>query len=475
MTTTLDVDLCVIGAGAAGLSVTAGAAQLGLNVVLVEKGLMGGDCLNYGCVPSKALLSAGKAAYHARHAGHLGVRATPTVDFGAAMDHVHRAIANITPMDTVARYEGFGAKVLQGTARFVDADTVVVDDLDTRIRAHRFVVATGSRPLVPPIDGLADVPYLTNETVFENRECPRHLVVIGAGPIGLEMAQAHRRLGAEVTVVEAVRAFGKDDPECAEIVLKQLRGEGIRLLIGAKAKKAVRGGQGVLLTVEQGGAEETLDASHVLVAAGRTPVLDTLDLDAAGVKHTKQGIAVDAGLRTGNGRIYAVGDVAGGPQFTHVAGYHAGIVIQRALFKIPAKVSTAAVPWVTYTDPELAHVGMTEDMAREAHGEIRILRWPLAENDRAQAEGLTDGIVKAIVTPKGRILGATIVAPGAGDLIQPWILAIASKLKIRAMTGYMAPYPTLGEMSKRAAGTFYAASLFSPRTRKIAKFMFRLG
>ena len=467
MSKVIKADIAVIGAGSGGLSVAAGAAQMGARTVLVEKGKMGGDCLNYGCVPSKALIAAAQAANTVRHSGRFGVNGhEPEIDFAAVHDHVHGVIAAIAPHDSVERFEGLGVEVIQGAGRFTGPREIEVDG--RRIRARRFVIATGSSAAVPPIPGLDDVPYLTNETIFDLTDRPEHLIVIGGGPIGAELAQAHRRLGAEATILEMARILGKDDPEVTEIVRQRLADEGVAMLEGVSISSVARDGNGVAVSIEQDGRERTVSGSHLLVAAGRRANVDGLNLDAAGIDYSPLGITVDARLRTTNKRVFAIGDVAGGYQFTHVAGYHAGIVIRNALFSLPAKANHDAVPWVTYTDPEIAHVGLTEAQARETHGDaIKVVRWSFAENDRAQAERETDGLVKAVVGPKGKILGASIAGLHAGELLQPWVLAISQGLKIGAMASIIAPYPTLGEVNKRAAGSYYTPTLFSDRTRKV--------
>ncbi len=474
MTETIKTDICVIGAGSAGLLVAAGASQMGAPTVLIEKAKMGGDCLNYGCVPSKALIAAGRAAQGHRHAATLGVRfRAPEVEFEQVHRHVQSVIAAIAPMDSVERYEGLGVTVIKAAARFTGRREIEAGG--RRIRARRFVVATGSQPLVPPIPGLDRVPYLTNETIFDLTSLPEHLIVIGGGPIGCELGQAFRRLGARVSIVEMFAIMPKDDPELVEVVRGRLEADGVELYEQTKVV-GVDGSDGrVTVSIEKDGAESRLEGSALLLAAGRRPTVEGLDLEAAGVVHDAKGIRTDARLRTSNPKIYAAGDVAGGYQFTHVAGYHAGVVIRNALFRLPAKVGYDAVPWVTYTEPELANVGMTEAQAREAAGEVRVLRAPFAENDRAQAERRLDGLIKVITRPNGRILGAAIVGPQAGELIQPWILAISQKLKIGAMAQVIAPYPTLGEIGKRAAGSFYQFKLFSDRTKALVRLLARFG
>ncbi len=464
-------DLCIIGAGSAGLTVAAGAAQLGARVILIERGEMGGDCLNYGCVPSKALIAAGHTAQAMRDAARFGIAPVePTVDFAATMDHVQGVIAAIAPNDSVERFEKLGVRVLRTTARFIAPDTVEAGG--EQIHARRFVIATGSRPTAPPIAGLDTVPYLTNETVFGNRQRPGHLVIIGGGPIGMEMAQAHRRLGTRVTVLEAAALLGKDDPELAAIVIARLSAEGV--VLRDKVKIARVSGPAGAITVELDGGER-IEATHLLVAAGRAPNIEGLDLDKAAIAFTKRGITVDKALRTSNRRVYAIGDINGLHPFTHMAGFHGSLVIRNALFRLPVDVHAAALPWATYTDPEMAQVGLTEAQARERHGDgVRIARWPLHENDRAQAERETTGLVKVVADKRGRVLGAGIAAPRAGELIHVWCLAMAKGLKLGSVAQMVVPYPTLGEASKRAAGSFFTDALFSPRTRWLVGLLQRL-
>ncbi len=471
----LTPDICVIGAGSGGLTVAAVAAAFGVSCVLVEKGKMGGDCLNYGCVPSKALLAAAKQAETIRKAPAFGVSAgQPKVNFARVHQHVHDVIAAIAPNDSVERFTGLGVTVIEAAGRFKDAETLVAGD--TEIRARRFVIATGSSPAAPPIPGLDTVDYLTNETIFDLTRRPNRLIIIGGGPIGLEMAQAHNRLGSTVTVIEALTPLAHDDPELTEIVLDQVQAEGVTLLTHTPVTRVRRYRSGVRVHYDAKGEELMIDGSHLLVAAGRKPNVGDLDLDKAGIETNKAGIKTDATLRTTNKRVYAIGDVAGGPQFTHIANYHAGLVIQSILFRIPAKPDHSTIPWVTYTDPELAHVGLNEKMGRAQNGErIRILRWPYAENDRAQAEKKTSGLIKVITNHRGRILGASIVGANAGDLINMWSLAISQKMKIGAMRGFISPYPTLAEISKRAATSYYADVPQKPFIRSLLSFLRRFG
>lgn len=471
----LTPDLCVIGAGSGGLAVAAGAVQMGASVVLIEKGRMGGDCLNYGCVPSKSMIAAAHAAHAVRTAGRFGVNGhEPAVDFAGVRDHLRGVIGTIAPHDSVERFEGLGVTVIRAAARFTG--DLVVEAGGREVRPRRVVLATGSRALAPPVPGLADLPYLTNETVFELAERPDRLVVVGGGPIGVELAQAHRRLGTPVTLLERATIMPKDDAEAVEVVRGRLLTEGVDLREGVELRGAHRVGNRLALTVGRPERpDETIACSHVLVAAGRVAGVEGLDLEQAGIAYTARGVRTDASLRTTNRKVFAVGDVAGRQQFTHVAGYHAGIVIRQALFRLPAKVDDRAVPWVTYTDPELAQVGPTEQAAKAAGLGLTAVRWSFAENDRAQAEGETEGFVKALVDRRGRVHGATIVGRHAGELIPLWGLAITERIKIGRIAQLIAPYPTLGEASKRAAGSYYTPTLFGPRTRRVVRFLSRFG
>ena len=473
-------DICVIGGGSGGLTIAAGASQLGAKVVLVEGGEMGGDCLNVGCVPSKALIAAAKAAHAGKAAAPFGVTYDPPkIDFRAVMEHVQDVIATIAPVDSQERFEGLGVTVLRDWARFTDKDRVLAAGKE--ISAKRFVVATGSRPMVPPVPGLEEVPFLTNETLFDLRERPEHLIVMGGGPIGCELAQSFARLGSKVTLLEMASILPKDDPECAAIVRAAMQADGVEINEGAKAVAVEKSGDGVAVTVEPGegsgaSAPRKIEGSHLLVAAGRKVTTEGLELEKAGIEYDRRGLKVDGRQRSvSNRKVYAVGDVGGNPQFTHMAGYGGGLFIRDFLFRLPGRVSLSAFPWVTYADPELAHVGLTEAMAREKGETFEILRWSFAENDRAQAERKTDGLVKAVVTPKGKILGCSIVGPGAGELIQPWILAIHSGQKIGKLATMIAPYPTFGEVSKRTAGAYYTPKLFSARTKALVRFLLKFG
>jgi pyruvate/2-oxoglutarate dehydrogenase complex dihydrolipoamide dehydrogenase (E3) component len=475
MNETLNPDICIIGAGSGGLTVAAAAASFGASVVLIEKGKMGGDCLNYGCVPSKALIAAGKQAQMMRSGTKFGIKGVePEVDFKAVIAHVKAVIAEIAPNDSVERFTALGVKVIEAAGKFTDENTVVAGNYN--IKARRFVIATGSSAFVPPIPGLDSVEYLTNETIFEEQKLAQHLIVIGGGPIGMEMAQAHKRLGAQVTVIEAFSALGKDDPETAAFILKAVRNEGVDIREGTKVTSVEkRGKTGVRVHVETGEGKSFIDGTKLLIAVGRLANVGGMDLEKAGIKFERKGVTVDSGLRTSNRKVYAIGDVAGSLQFTHMAGYHAGLVVRSILFRLPVKENRAIIPWATYTEPELSHVGLSEADAKKAGTEVRILRWPFSENDRAQAEHKTNGLIKIITSSKGVILGVSIAGHGAGEMINMWALAVSKKLTVRDVAGYVAPYPTISEVGKRAAITYYADLPASPRIRKIISLLRMFG
>ena len=470
-------DLAVIGAGAAGLSVAAVAAQLGLRVALIERGRMGGDCLNTGCVPSKALLAAAHAAMSARGAARFGVTVgEPRIDWPAVQARVRGVIASIAPVDSEERFVGLGATVLRGEARFVAPGQleVALPGGPVRVAARRIVIAAGSRAAVPDLPGLDRVPFLTNETLFDVAVRPEHLLILGGGPIGLEMAQAHAGLGTRVTLVERARIAARDDPELAAILRARLMGIGVIIHEGTGV---VAVEPGPVLVLEDG---SRIAGSHLLVAVGRRPNTEALGLEAGGIAHGPKGIATDLSLRcVGYRRVFAIGDIADpaevGPRyFTHVGAYHASLVIRRAVFRLPTRLDYRALPRVTYTAPELAQVGLTESEARAAGHEPIVMRHEYRENDRARTEGETDGLVKLVVSRRGRVLGAGIVAPHAGEMIGAWTLAISRGIPLSAMAGMIVPYPTLAEGPRRAAGAFFAPRLFAARTRMVAGWLARL-
>ncbi len=466
-------DICVIGAGPGGLSVAAAAAAFDVGAVLIEKSRMGGESLNRGSVPVQALIAAAERVNDARTGARFGIKTGRfAVDFAAINTHVQDVVGAVAPNSTRERLAGLGVHVIAGEARFTDPRTVAAGEFT--IKARRFVIATGSSPVIPAIPGLLGAPYLTDETVFNLTEIPRHLIVIGGGPIGLELAQAFRRLGSEVTVLEAAMPLAGADPEGAAVVLNALACEGIKLRTGVEVAKIGRALGKVQVVLATGAGVATIEGSHLLVTAARQPNIEDLNLDAARIRMTASGIALDKYLRTTNKRVYAVGDVAGGPNSTHVAQYHAGLVVRHALFNVPVKLDHQIIPWVTFTDPQLAHVGLLEDEARAHSGVIRVLRWPYRENDRAQVERTTDGHIKVVTDRLGGILGATIVGPNAAESITAWTLAISQKLNIRALAGLVVPYPTYAEVGKRAAITYFNEGLTMPRAHRIMGWLRRL-
>jgi len=469
----LKPDLCVIGAGSGGLSVAAAAAKLGVPVVLIEKGRMGGDCLNYGCVPSKSLLAAAKRAEAVRTATNFGIDVIEAqIDHRGVHDHVHKVIAAIAPKDSIERMTGLGIRVIQAQANFLDKSTVEAGRV--LVRARRFVVATGSTPAIPPVPGIDEVPYLTNETIFDVSERIQHLIVLGGGPVGLELAQAHRMLGSHVSVFDIGPFLPREDQEAAAILVKRLADSQVMLHPNTRVEGIERSGQGIAVHFTEGGDPTTLKGSHLLVATGRTPNVKSLSLERAGIAYTGKGIKVNHQLKTTNRRVYAIGDAIG-PGFTHLANYHAGLVIRNALFRMKPDATAGIIPRVVYTDPELAQIGLTEDEARKRHRRIRVYRAPFADNDRAQCERATDGFIKVVTTPKGNILGCTIVGAEAGELLQLWIVAMAKGMRIGDMLHLVLPYPTYSELSKEVALGYYAPFLTKGWLRSIIGLLRRLG
>ena len=472
---TLASDFCVVGGGSGGLSFAAGAVQMGASVVLVEHKKMGGDCLNTGCVPSKALLAAAKAGHALKNAAAFGWKgASAKLDCGQVYRHIHEVIDAIAPHDSAERFESLGVTVLPEKGWFADPDT-----LETGhhfIKAKRYIIATGSHPFIPPVKGLETVPYHTNESIFDLQSLPAHLAIIGGGPIGIEMAQAFVRFGSKVTVMDAFAILPKDDAEMTLLLKNMLAKEGIAFKEHVQIRSVHKKGAAIEVSYTDHNKEaHVLKASHILVAAGRRPNLEGLGLDAAGIEFTPAGIKVDGCLRTTNRRAYALGDCIGGYQFTHVAGYHAGLVIRNSIFRMRTKVITQNIPWVTYTEPELAHVGYTQLQLEQMKIPFTVLKLPFAGNDRAQAERKPEGQIKALISPQGKILGVTVLGTQAGDLIYPWVMAMQNGLKVSALASSIAPYPTLSDLSKRLAGSYYTLKLFSPFMKKMVRFLMRLA
>lgn len=466
--TELNVDFCVIGAGSGGLSFAAGAAQMGASVVLVESGKMGGDCLNTGCVPSKSLIAAAKIKKMMSKGKDLGWDLSGEVDYNKVHKHIHKVIKTIAPHDSIERFQSLGVKVIASRGKFLDKKHLETDEYI--VKAKRFIVSTGSYPFIPSIKGIKKVKYYTNEDIFDLEELPKALVVIGGGPIGIELAQAFHRLGSEVTVLEAMTALPKDDLDLTLELKAILLEEGIRIKEGVEINSIEPKGGG-LIHYKHEGKSQSLQASHILVATGRRANIQNMNLDKAGIKYSDIGIEVNNKLRTTNRRVYAIGDCIGGYQFTHVAGYHAGIALRNTIFGLRSVVETRAIPWVTYTDPELAHVGSLESQLKEQGVKYQVLEIPFSDIDRSVAEQDTKGRIKVLVSSKGYVLGASILGTYAGELIYPWVMVIQNGLKVSALTGSIAPYPTLNDMTKRVAGLYYRDKLFGSSMQRIVKIL----
>lgn len=462
----MKVDLCIIGAGSGGLSIAAGAAQLGVSVALIENGKMGGDCLNYGCVPSKSLLAAAKKAKIFRTSSPFGLQAVdPKVDFIKLHQHIQEVIKTIAPHDSAQRFEKLGVHVIREKAVFLSPK--ILQAGKHKIEAKYYVIATGSSPAIPPIAGLETVSYLTNETIFKLKEKPDHLIVVGGGPIGCELAQAYSLLGVKTTILETFSLLPKEDPEVIDVLRGSLKEDGVEILEGAQVTSISQSKNRIKVSL----GKKVIEGSHLLIATGRKANVEGLGLERAGIRYTSRGIEVDQRLRTSQKKIFALGDVIGQYQFTHVAAYHAQVLLKNCLFHIPTKVDMKALPWVTFTDPEIAHVGMLHSMAPS---NSKTLQWPYAECDRAQTEKETKGFIKVIVSRKGKILAVSIVGANAGELILPWVLAIKKKMTLRGLADVIVPYPTLSELTKKVAGSFYTPLLFSPWMRKFVQFLMRV-
>ncbi len=474
-----DYDLGVIGGGAAGLTAAAGGAQFGARTILIEKSeKLGGDCLHVGCVPSKALIRAAGIWAQTGRMKEFGLPevARPPVDLGVVMDRVRGVIDRIQRHDSPERFCGLGAEVRFGRPAFINGHTV---DLDGRpVSAKAWIIATGSSPALPPVPGLADLPVWTNETVFSQSRLPERLLVLGGGPVGLELAQAFARLGSRVTVVEFMgQILGPEDADIAQILRGRLEAEGIVFLTGTKAIKATREGRSSMLTVAPAagrGKATLLTGDAILVAAGRKPNTEGLGLEAAGVAFNPRGIPTDARMRTNVPHIYACGDVNGQLPFTHVAGYEGGIAVTNAILRFPRKADYGKIGWCTYTDPEVASIGYNEKRATKAGIAYRLFEEPFAGNDRALVEGELAGKIKLLASPQGKLLGCQVIGPHAGELIHEWVLALTAGVRLSTLAGTVHIYPTLAEISKRAAQQPFTAKLFSETARGVLRFLFDL-
>lgn len=474
-----DYDLGIIGGGAAGLTAAAGGAQFGAKTILVEKsGRLGGDCLHFGCVPSKTLIRSAGVWSAARRTREFGLPelTMPKVDLGTVMDRVAAVVRTIQHHDSPERFCGLGAEVVFGSPCFVDDHVLEVDG--RIVSARSWIIATGSGPSLPPVEGLAGVPFWTNETVFSQRDLPGRLVVLGGGPVGLEMAQAFTRLGSRVTVVEYMdQILGAEDADMAELLRERLSAEGVEILTRTMAVSAVEKGGIISITLSpaQGeGTTLTIQADAVLVATGRRPNIQGLGLDAAGVRHTPAGIPANDRMKTNIPHIYACGDVNGVMPFTHVAGYEAGIALSNAVLRLPRKADYTKIGWCTFTDPEVASIGLNEKRAIKEGITYRVIEERFDTNDRALTESEASGKVKLLVDAKGHTLGCQIIGVHAGEIIHEWILAAVGRIGLSTMAGTVHLYPTRSEISKRVAGSYFAPRLFSDRTRSVLKILFNL-
>jgi pyruvate/2-oxoglutarate dehydrogenase complex dihydrolipoamide dehydrogenase (E3) component len=469
-----EFDLAIIGGGAGGLVVAAGGAQLGAKVVLVEKDRLGGDCLWHGCVPSKSLLKSARVAWQMRHADRWALSPhDPKPDLAQVMARVAGVIRGIAPNDSPERFRKLGVDVIFGEGRFVDRGAFEV--AGRRLTARAFVVATGSHPTIPNIPGLDAIRYLTNETVFELREPVPHLVMLGAGPIGSEMAQAFRRLGSEVTVIDLAPAIlPREDADLSGVVFEQLKAEGVRYQLGATIAQVEQTVSGLRVLIrDKEGTPRPIDATHLMIAAGRSANIEKLGLDAAGVEVDRGRIVLQEGLRTTNRNVYVVGDVAGGHQFTHLAEHHAGIVLRQTIFRMTWARPASVIPWCTYTDPELARVGLSETEAQKSGVAHRVYRFPFSDIDRARAEGETEGLAKIVTRPDGKLLGAAIVGPHAGEIIAAYTLALAKGLSAADLSDTIHAYPTLAQINRRVADLRRKEGL-TPTARLWIQRLFRL-
>jgi pyruvate/2-oxoglutarate dehydrogenase complex dihydrolipoamide dehydrogenase (E3) component len=475
--TTYDYDIGIIGGGAAGLTVAAGASQLGAKTLLVEReARLGGDCLHYGCVPSKTLIKSAKVAHLLRHAERYGLPALelPPVDFRRVRERIHSVIDTIQRHDSEERFCGLGVKVAFGAATFTDDHTVRIDGAPG-VTARTWVVATGSSAARPPIPGLDRTPVLTNRDLFDLERLPASMVVLGAGPIGTEMSQAFTRLGTQVTVVDQGRQIlPKEDRDLADTLQRVLESEGVRFQLGCAIEEVRDLGSAREVRVRTAeGVAMRLTAEAVLVALGRSANTAGLGLDAIGVAHHRRGIQVDARMRTGLKHIFAAGDVAGGPQFTHAAGYMGGIVVSNAVFHLPRKADFTWLPWCTFTDPPLASIGMNEAAAKAAGVDYTVWTEEFQDNDRSLAEGESTGMVKMLLNSSERPIGVQILGPNAGDLIAEWVAVLNGKVKLATLAAAVHPYPTVAEINKRVVGNVFSRKIFSDRVRKGLKLIFQ--
>ena len=462
-------DLAIIGGGAGGLVVASVAAQLGLKVALVEKEKqLGGDCLHYGCVPSKALLRTAHVSHLINHAEQYGVNVSnPVSDIQAINQFIHKAVETIQVHDSHERFKALGCDIYTGPAKFLDASRIQVADAE--LGAKRFVIATGSRTWIPPVPGLETVRYLTNEHMYSLDKLPAQLVILGAGPVGVEMAQAYVRHGSRVTLIElAERVLPRSDPEISQVLHEQLSADGIEILTGSTVDTVAQQGDSIKLQLQDG---RLIEGDQLLVAIGRRPAVSDLGLEQAGIEYNAQGIIVNSRMQTSRRHIYACGDVTGKMPLTHVAEQQAGVVIANAIFRLPKKMDYRVIPSVVYTDPECAQVGAMTDVADDDPA-VKVIKFGMDSLDRAIADNSSRGFIKLVVR-KGRLIGAHVIGQHAGEVIHELALAIQQNMKLSKITTLVHAYPTYSQVNRRAASQYYSSSLFSPTTRKLVKFINR--
>jgi pyruvate/2-oxoglutarate dehydrogenase complex dihydrolipoamide dehydrogenase (E3) component len=473
---TYDFDIGIIGGGSAGLTIAAGAAQLGAKTLLIEKEkVLGGDCLHFGCVPSKTLIKTAKVYHQMKNAKAYGLPEVdvPPVDFTKVVDRIRSVIGTIQKHDSAERFCSLGARVEIGTPAFVDEHSVSLDGIP--YTAKTWVIATGSSPVIPPIPGLDKTSAMTNRDIFTLDRLPKSMIIIGGGPIGIEMGQAFNRLGTTVTVVEmGDTILPKEDKDMAEMVMGVLQAEGVRFRLKASILQVMKIGAEQEVMIKTGDATEALCAEAILVAAGRGANLKGLGLEGIGVEFDGRGLKLDERLRTTQKHIYGAGDVTGGYQFTHAAGYEGGVVVTNAVFHLPRKVDYTYLPWCTYTDPELASIGMNEKAAQDAGIKYAVWVEDFHDNDRGLAEGEATGKIKMLLDEKEKPVGVQILGPRAGDLLGEWVAVFNGKTALSTLASAVHPYPTLGEINKKVAGTFLSTKIFSEPVKKGLKLFFNL-
>ena len=472
---TYDFDIGILGGGAAGLTVASGAAQFGAKTLLIEKEkALGGDCLHYGCVPSKTLIKTAHVYHLIKNAGKYGLpdAGTKPVDFRDVASRIQSVINTIQKHDSEERFCKLGVKVEFGGARFIDEHSV---DIGGKTHsARKWLIATGSSPSIPPLEGLKDTPYITNKEIFSLDRLPKSMIVIGAGPIAIEMAQSFCRLGTKVSIVQrSGQILSKEDKDLADIVMNRLESEGISFYLNTSLVRTKDlGPEKEVVIRDKAGKEMSLKAEQILVALGRAVNTAGLGLEGISLDFDRKGIKVDEKMRTNHKHMYAAGDVTGAYQFTHAAGYEGGVALSNAILHLPKKADYTYLPWCTYTDPELASIGMNEKRARDAGIEYTVWTEEFRSNDRSLAEGEEVGMVKMLLDSKGKPIGVQILGPHGGELLSEWVAVMNGGGKLSTLASAVHPYPTLSEINKRVVGNYFTGKIFSPTVKKTLKFFF---